>query len=175
MTGCIWVTLLYPLAEDEGITVYGPFADAEAALDLLKSSERQGQTFVLENPPQPDLEVTPGKVAKQQSDIVELPTELQHGVAKAVAAVMNLLLPTAEDHLQVIAMMLSAAHLSAMIISDDVDTGFYEALLERTGRVAHSVCLDMYGTHDLHSVAYRHDPQGAAYRARVSLDDLGPA
>ena len=114
-------------------------------------------------------------LAKQQSDIVELPTELQHGVAKAVAAVMNLLLPTAEDHLQVIAMMLSAAHLSAMIISDDVDTGFYEALLERTGRVAHSVCLDMYGTHDLHSVAYRHDPQGAAYRARVSLDDLGPA
>ena len=73
MTGCIWVTLLYPLAEDEGITVYGPFADA----------------------------------------------------------------------------------------------GFYEALLERASRVAHSVCLDMYGTHDLHSAAYRHDPQGSTYRARV--------
>ena len=168
MTGCIWVTLLYPLAEDEGITVYGPFTDAKAALDVLKTSEREGQTFVLENPPLPDLEVTPGTVAKQRSATGDRPTELQQSVAKAVAAVMNMLLPTAEDHLQVLAIMLSAAYTSALIISDEVDAGFYEALLERADHVAHSVGLDMYGTHDPHSAAYRHDPQGAAYRARIA-------
>jgi hypothetical protein len=116
----------------------------------------------------PDLEVAPGKVAKWRSATGNQPTELQQSVAKAVAAVMNMLLPTAEDHLQVLTIMLSAAYTSAMIISDDVDAGFYEALLERANRVAHSVCLDMYGTHDPHSAAYRHDPQGAAYRARVA-------